>query len=609
MTMALMKDSSLVKGGNRVTPAGTKVKVVENDVSSEVLYTIDSDTVLLDGEQEILSINITADVAGTASNVPQGLIQEFVSLPFSTATVTNPERIVNGKDRETDSELRDRVKLHVQGLSKGVAAAIYSAVTGLEDPDSNTRVVSAKVVETNELTEPSICYIDDGTGFEPTYSGKGQEAVVSQATGGENILQLDAFPIVKAFSVSGSLEPFDMTGSLTLEYTVNRVPETLTFGSSDFENSSQATAEEVAKAVNLRSSLLEARTTNGGQQTLLQAKVLTNESIEIRGGTANTVLNFPVREEVTLYLYKNYSELLSKDGSTASIESGNSEAYAFAAGESFIIKVDDKLYYQEVRMSDTDTTAEHVRDRILTQLQGATSTTTSNDTKVSIGSKTEDSSLSKLRVGHTGALTSVTSSTTFSDTGLSLEFLWINQISGLRLLMTSGTYSGNAQEISSYDPVTGQVILLASIGGVPTPGDTYIVDGMANGNTGNPASTTSKLGFSSLEKVGEDKDYTLNRTQGQVELEFLLEAEDVIMAGSDYTRGMVTTTVAGSWALGVTTLEVSVDGGASQVFNFTAGTWTVLEVVTLVNATIKGGYGLDSVPFFKLDYIDFTVPT
>lgn len=580
----------LSQGGNRVIPAGTRVRVKENDFSAEVAFTIDTDQTLLDGESSKEDISITAEVAGSASNVPAGLINDFVSKPFSTAVVTNPERVTNGGDVESDSELRDRIKLHIQGLSRGIKSAILSAITGLEDTDTNKRVVSANVVETNDRTRPSICYIDDGTGFEPSYDGQGFETIITQATGGEKMLQLDQFPLVKAFTVSGQQEPFNMGGALNLTVEVNGVPETIIFSSSDFENSSQATAEEISRAINLRSNLLESRTIDSGTRVFLVAKSLNNEEIEVTGGTANTILEFPVRRNTTLYLYKNYRTLLSKDGATAEIESGNTENYSFTNGDSLLIRIDGKSGYQIVEFISTDTDAESVIDRINDQLQGGTGVLSSNNNKVSIRSNTENSTGSKVKVGRDSIVTQATSGTVFRDSSLNLDFPYIDQLVDLRVVMTSGTYQGNSQKISAYNPTTGEITLVSTIGGTPSVSDTFVIDGVANGNLGNPATTTGKLGFSYVEAVGKNKDYTLNRSQGQIELEQILAANDIITAGTEYTRGQITTNVAGDYIfLALSTLLISIDGGSDQTITISAGTYSANQLVLLINSTLIGG--------------------
>lgn len=595
----------LSQGGNRVIPAGTKVRVEENDISPVVNYTIENDVTILDGEQEITGVSVTADEAGVKGNAPAGLISSFLSKPFSTATVTNPDRVTNGRDEQTDDELRDTIKLRIQSLSKGVKAAILSSIIGLEDSESNTRVVSANLVETGEVGKPSVCYIDDGSGFEPTYKGQGFETVINNVTGGEKILQLENYPLVKAFSVTAKTEPFNLYGSLDLTIEAGDIPETILIETTDFSNAAITSAEEVARVINLKSTLMEARTTDAGKRVIIFSKSQTNEGIKVTGGTANTILGFPVRKSETLFLYKNYRTLLSKDGSAALIESSNPENYSFLDFDSLLIKIDGKLGYQLIELMAIDTTAENVRDRINQKLQGGWAESTSNNIKVTIFSNTGDSSESKIKIGRDSEVTASSSGTVFSDSTLKEDFPYIDQLVGLRALFTSGTYAGNAQEITAYNPITGQITLNSSIGGTPALGDTFVIDGMANGNVGNPANNTGKLNFSLLEKVGSNKDYVLNRTQGQLELNNVLQTGEIVTAGTSYTRGQVISG-SGDFSLAVLSdLLISVDGGANQTINFSAGTYTPGQVIDIINSLLIGGRAFVS----PLDITKFIIRT
>jgi len=590
-------DESIVlsQGGNRITPAGTKVKVLENDISAEVVYSTSEDAILLDGEENILEISITADASGSEGNSPAGLISSFVALPFSTAIVVNPAQVTSGEDEETDSELRDRIKLHIQGLSRGTTLSIYSSIIGLEDSDSNTRVVSAKVVETNETGKPSTCYIDDGSGFEPTYLGQGYETVILNATGGEQILQLEHYPLVKAFSLSSNSETFDMTGALDLVFEVNGVPETVSFATSDWDLPAEVSSEDIVRIFNLRSSLAEARTTQAGSKIILKSQSLNNEEIEVTGGTANAILGFPLRKSITLLLYKNFRTLLSKDGSTAVIESGNGEAYTFVNNDSLLVKIDGRTGYQEIKFQSTDTESEDVVIAMNLQVQGAVSVTTSTNTKVSLISNTENSSSSIVKIGRDGSITNATNGTIFRDSTLPDDFPFADQLVGLRILMTSGTYSGNAQEISAYDETIGEITVSSTIGGTPSVTDTYVIDGMANGNAANPATTTDKLDFSSTAETGSGNDYSLNRSQGQIELDDILLSEDTITCGTPYSRGQVETSSNSDFSiLAPSTLTISVEGAGAQTINFPIATYTVASAVALINLTLIGARALAS---------------
>ena len=157
----------LSQGGVRGIPAGTGVRVPASDLNAAVAFSVDITVSILDGEEEVIDVAITADTAGSDANVPTGYISEFDTSPFSTATVINLNRITNGKDEETDQELRDRVRETIQSLSRGTAKSITGALIGTVSDTDNKRVVSASIIEPNTIPDIVKLYIDDGTGFIP----------------------------------------------------------------------------------------------------------------------------------------------------------------------------------------------------------------------------------------------------------------------------------------------------------------------------------------------------------------------------------------------------------------------------------------------------------
>lgn len=326
----------LSQGGNRVVSAGTIVKVPASDLSTDILFSINYETVLQDGEDSVSNVDVTAVNEGTSSNVPAGAINTFDTKPFPTAIVYNSESYDNGIDLETDQQLRNRIKDTIQSLSKGTTKSIITGVIGIVDPEDNKRVVSANLIDTISSTDIARLIIDDGTGFEPSFSGRGFEQVIDNATGGEEFAQLDIFPLVKSLAITINSEPFSILNNMTLIYQVNNIEETITFFSSDFRITGSATAQEVVTAINNRGTLVEARTTSAGKKVELRAKVNVNEGLTILGGTANTtnILNFPVGIFDTLKLYKfdkSTLSILDKDGSTAVLESNNNQPFDFSA--------------------------------------------------------------------------------------------------------------------------------------------------------------------------------------------------------------------------------------------------------------------------------------
>lgn len=311
----------LAQFGDRTVPAGTEVRIPANDFSDAVLFELNQAVTLLDGENRIDNVLVTAIQSG-AFSVPSDSIIEFVNEPFAGAVVTNPLPFVNGRDIESDQELRDRIRNTIQSLSRGTSDSIRTRVIGLVDPNSNSRIVSANIIPPVILADgPTKVYIDNGRGLEPELAPTGLEVLLAKATGGEKFFQLQQFPVVKSNLISQLAEPFNLVGSETLIIKVGSEEEVFTFVASDFRTPGKAKAVEVSQAINKRANLIEARTVTEGslRKIFITPIARTNEECSISpDSTAQPAFNFNTKTVFTSKLYKN-DKLLSKDGTTASV--------------------------------------------------------------------------------------------------------------------------------------------------------------------------------------------------------------------------------------------------------------------------------------------------
>ncbi|MCG3175464.1 MAG: hypothetical protein MOGMAGMI_00393 [Candidatus Omnitrophica bacterium] len=496
-----IEESVILKQGNdQLILAGTQVRVPSTGTNSEIIYTLDNDALLFAGEARLDNVDVTAQVPGSSGNIAIKSIQGqfgWVSQPFPGARVENISRFTSGRDYETDDELRDRIRSTIQSLSRGVKEAILNAIVGLVDTETAKRVVSANVIPPLDECGPVKVYIDDGTGFEPSFSSRGFEEIVRSATGGEERLQLELFPIVKAQIETNLQEPYNMSGvPLTLTYNVGTQSETVNFVFTDFEFPDNATAEEIVTAINDKATLIEARTSQNGQKLVITAKKDINESLQVTGGTANSILGFPVNLNDTLYLFKD-DILMSKDGETAFLDSQNQSPYNFMAIGPFphtlTFIIDGKtanpqtVTFQALDFSDpTSISPQEIVKVINDQLVGALAETSDNNTRVRITSNTKLSSKSRVQI-------------------------------------TGG---------SANDSLNG-------------------------------------LNFTTIEKVGVDRDYTLNRELGIIELNEPLIAGSSITAGSLFTRAKIRAALPENYSpVAGQTLDIVVDGGSTQTITF-----------------------------------------
>ena len=477
----------LAQKGDRGISAGTLVRIPSNNISSAISFKVVNDQILADGEEILNNILVFATVIGSTGNAPLQSISEFEILPFTGAIVTNHTSFSNARDLETDQELRDRIKNEIQSLPRGVRQAILSGVIGVTDPDDNKRVASASLIEPTLVTDIAQLFIDDGIGFEPSYSGQGLENLILDAAGTEEFLQLGNFPLVKAQVESENAQPYSIPHGSTLLVRVDDVEETITFLSSDFVNTSSAKALEVVEAINDRATTFEARTTNSQKNVVIFSTTLNNEKIQVSGGTANDALLFSTDPVYTLRLYKN-DNILTKDGVTAFVESDNFGNWnPLVPPATFNIQVDGKPP-QYIKLDD-------------------------NSLEVSVS-------------GGAGTYVAFLG-TTFNDLGTSLINASLSQWATILDQVISG-----AEVI-----VNGSKLKITSNQENTTDSKIQILDG---GTTNN---LISGQGWSTDLVTGQASDFTLNRFNGQIELSTPLVAGDDVTAGTRNTRGSVLSAV------------------------------------------------------------------
>ena len=341
----------LAQGGNRSITQGTLVRAPASGGSPDVSFSVDEDTIILDGEDTLTNVRVTCQAVGTIGNVPRGAIREFTSEPFPGASVINEKPFSNGRDEETDEELRARIKLARLSRGLGVESAIRSAVLGAQAPDETSVASSVEVVSTVDKT---TVYADDNTGYERKTEGVGLEFIVDQALGGEQTFQLASngrtTSISKAFIQSEFSEPFSVFGSDRLALLVGGKLSEHTFASTDFTSEGAASAYEIVASINSNSLLsFSATTADGGTKVVLSAKSEENEFLQITSPSAGTdaapVFGFPSNEVETLRLYKNGLPL-SKDGRSASVVSSSQVNWSptIVDGDTLILKVDNTSF-------------------------------------------------------------------------------------------------------------------------------------------------------------------------------------------------------------------------------------------------------------------------
>jgi hypothetical protein len=329
------------QGGDRSIPAGRIVRVPSASGRPAIEFRILNNYKLLDGEKTLSGIIAVCTEPGTKGRVATGKISEFDSAPWSTATVTNPSNAVGGTDAETDTELRQRIKDYSHTLSRGTNKAIRRSLIGISDSEENKRITSAYVVSPTVPGQYSLAYIDDGIGLTPSFSGTGEEKIINEAIGVEQRLQLQQWPVVKAQLASINTEPFQLSGGESLSIETDGLSEEKTFIPSNFSLAGQATAQEVAEAINSLFTIVEARAKDGSIYLVPVSDDPDYLKIAESSGTdANTYIDFPASKALTLRLYED-DRLLNKNGQRAYVKSKPATEWPiFTASETLQLRVD-----------------------------------------------------------------------------------------------------------------------------------------------------------------------------------------------------------------------------------------------------------------------------
>ena len=331
----------LSQGGDRVIGSGTTAVVEGVAGVQSIEFATQVDYFMQDGEDTLDGIIAVSLQTGSQSVVGRKKISSFRSTPFSGATVTNETPSTGGRDEETDPQLRQRIKDHPHTLSGGTETAILRAVIGTQDDEESKRVVSAYLRRPATGKDQVVLYIDDGTGFAPTFSGVGEEVMVIKATGKESFFQLQKWPVVKTQVATIAKEPFALNGTESLYVEVDGQYEERILAA-NYRTPNVVSAQEVAEVINRSFSSIEARAKDG----LLFISPVADDPDWIRVGSAtyaadaNAELRFPVTKQYTIRLYRN-DRLMEKNGTEAGIQTLPYNQWAnLASTETVQFKVD-----------------------------------------------------------------------------------------------------------------------------------------------------------------------------------------------------------------------------------------------------------------------------
>jgi hypothetical protein len=349
----------LGQSGNRVISAGSLAQTQSTLTSQAVTFRTLTSVTLLDGEDKISNVPVICTQVGTTGNVSANSIVEFASAPFPNAAATNPLAFTTGRDVMSDIDYREFIKKTEQSRVKGTDLAIKQAAIGTASKDDNKTVTSAEIRKPASRQEPSILFIDDGTGYQPIFNGQGFEQILDSANGGEKYLQLQHEDMVKATVISNLTAPFSVAGGMTLSIKVGGILSEHLFLATDFATDGSVDTFELVNSINNNPALLfSAKAFNNNTQMAIFANSVNNEDIEVvsplTGIDANNYLGLSVDTTYSLRLYKN-DKILNKDGAQAILYSKPQTAWqsSITSGATLKVKV-DSTGVQTISVVDAD---------------------------------------------------------------------------------------------------------------------------------------------------------------------------------------------------------------------------------------------------------------
>ncbi len=333
----------LAQGGNRVVTRGTVVATDQTSTATSVRFELTGDVLLADGEDTLVSVQVTCTTPGTTGNVPAEAVTHFDAAPFPGGVATNPLPFTSGRDVESDDAYRTRIKRVRNSRQRGTDLAIENAVLGARGDDSAT-CTGAQLIR--RPARPALLVVDDGAGYEMTTAGVGLETLADSALGGERDFEILHKPVVKAECPALETGPYPLVDSMRLAFTVGGTTTIHTFDAERYVEIAAATTYEVAAEVNSNPDLnWSMRTIGHGTGVTVYARDevnddVVNATIDAPEVDAAPIFGFPAAAAYTTLLYKN-DVLLTKDGLPAQISSlAFAEWQAISGSHTLVLSVD-----------------------------------------------------------------------------------------------------------------------------------------------------------------------------------------------------------------------------------------------------------------------------
>ncbi len=228
-------------------------------------------------------VNVTISVEATAPSKPNFglplLLAYHTHWPGLTKLYTSLEELTDDGFDENEEAYRMAVKLlsqkpHPPEFKIGRRQDVF------------TQIITLSPLNTTE----GFVYLFEVDGEEVTYTVQSGDTTQDVVEALEALIE--AIPTTAEPVVSLSEAPFNLDDGMTLNVTVDGVSEVVTFATGDFVDINAATAAEVVAAMNADLTGSPATAVGNAVQVASSTTGETSK-VQVTGGTANAVLDFP----------------------------------------------------------------------------------------------------------------------------------------------------------------------------------------------------------------------------------------------------------------------------------------------------------------------------
>ncbi len=340
----LGEEVTFAQGGNRFIASNTTVQTAQGASITAVSFVTTSAATIIDGEVTVSNVPVRCQVPGTIGNVARGAIREIIGVAFN-GIVFNNLSFNNGREADTEDDIRERIKAYEQAKSKGTEQAIETASKDVIAKDELKKVQSANVIRYAD-NSTDLVFDDAGGGYEPNFVGAPFETVIDSAVGGENEVQLRQKPIAQALVRNNATGPWPIENLSFLAVEIAGEETVHQFLDADFQVPSSATAFEIAASINGDPNInFLCATNDDGTYIVLYPRDRSANDILVKtpvsGTDANIALGFPLITSKTARMYKNDLPL-EQDGRIAFVQTRAKSSWspAISDGDTLIYKVD-----------------------------------------------------------------------------------------------------------------------------------------------------------------------------------------------------------------------------------------------------------------------------